>query len=276
VLVHLLPYLAIESPPRQRHQSTEWFAHSLHFCDSYSSSLSRTVGLVLDAFHIAGYEYADPTLASGIRPDGPARLAASLEELVKTVPVEKIFYLQLVDAELLSPPLLPLSAPSPAAEEVGKTVSPFHVDGQQPRMSWSRNARRVLSSFSSFLFKGSLSHSYSCRLFPGEQSRGGYMPVSQVYEAFLKTGFEGYVRCATSRPVSSIARTDVLPPAQQPRALHAVHSAVGFVDSEGARRARMEVVEGVAREAWYRGVAGSVDGIKVVGSSLFVLPRRNE
>jgi hypothetical protein len=114
-----------------------------------SHLLPSTVGLVLDAFHIAGYEYADPTLPSGIRTNGPARLAASLEELVKTVPLEKVFYLQLVDAELLSPPLLPLGAPPPKEEEVGMTVNAMHVDGQQPRMTWSRNSRFVV--FSTFL-----------------------------------------------------------------------------------------------------------------------------
>ncbi|BGP20933.1 hypothetical protein JCM10213_000566 [Rhodosporidiobolus nylandii] len=127
--------------------------------------------LVLDAFHIAGYEYADPTVPGGVRPDGSARLAASLSELVKIVPASKVLYLQLVDAELLSQPLLPLGAPSPAPEDLGKTVSIYHVDGQQPRMSWSRN----------------------CRLFPEETELGAYMPIADVFRAFLETGFEGYV-----------------------------------------------------------------------------------
>ncbi|GAA5891088.1 hypothetical protein JCM6882_006416 [Rhodosporidiobolus microsporus] len=121
-------------------------------------------GLVLDGFHIAGRDFADPTAPSGIRIGGHTRLACSLDELVRTVPVEKIFYLELADAELISPPLSEIGAKEPSK-------SPFHVDGQQPRMSWSRN----------------------CRLFPYEQDRGGYMPVDKVMKAFVELGFEGYL-----------------------------------------------------------------------------------
>jgi hypothetical protein len=109
-----------------------------------------------------------------------------------------VFYLQLVDAELLSPPLLSLGAPSPAEEEIGKTVNAMHVDGQQPRMTWSRNSRFV--NLAHFLSLSSLIFPLSHRLFPEEQSRGGYMPVSDVYKAFLQLGFEGFVRCVSSPP----------------------------------------------------------------------------
>ncbi|GAA6033116.1 hypothetical protein JCM8097_002952 [Rhodosporidiobolus ruineniae] len=128
-------------------------------------------GTVLDAFHLAGYEYADPTIPGSIRPDGAARLAASLAEFVKTVDVSKVWYLQLADAERLDLPLLPLGTPSPAEEERGKSFCEYHVDGQQPCMTWSRN----------------------CRLFPKETERGAYLPVLECYKAFLELGFEGYV-----------------------------------------------------------------------------------
>ncbi|GAA5826942.1 hypothetical protein JCM11251_002172 [Rhodosporidiobolus azoricus] len=121
-------------------------------------------GLVLDGFHIAGRDFADPTAHSGIRIGGYTRLAFSLDELARTVPKEKIFYIELADAELLDVPLSDIGAKEPSK-------SPFHVEGQQPRMSWSRN----------------------CRLFPYEEDRGGYMPMQKVMESFLDTGYEGYL-----------------------------------------------------------------------------------
>lgn len=126
-------------------------------------------GLVLDAFHIAGYEFADPTTPGGVRPDGESRLKASLTELVKEIPGDRVFYTQLVDAERLDPPLVALNSEEGSA-------SPYYVKGQQPRMSWSRN----------------------CRLFPYEEDRGGYMPIEQVCRAFLAIGFEGWIRCGLS------------------------------------------------------------------------------
>ena len=116
-------------------------------------------GAVLDAFHIAGYEYADPTAEGSVRPDAKDRLDKSLKELTSAIPSEKIFYLQLADAERLDTPLV---------EGAG---SPYFVKGQQPRMTWSRN----------------------CRLFPYEESRGAFMPIEQVCQAFVDTGFKGWV-----------------------------------------------------------------------------------
>ncbi|GAA6030619.1 hypothetical protein JCM8097_006240 [Rhodosporidiobolus ruineniae] len=166
--------LAHDPPVRFVYESMAWSTYNYTWQQGWNivQKVDRpNFGFVLDAFHIAGFEYADPTVPGGVRPDGPARLAASLAELVKTVPASKIWYLQLVDAERLDPPLLPLGAPSPREEERGKTFSEYHVDGQQPRMSWSRN----------------------CRVFPEETEQGAYMPIAEVFEAFLKTGFEGYV-----------------------------------------------------------------------------------
>ncbi|GJN89462.1 hypothetical protein Rhopal_002448-T1 [Rhodotorula paludigena] len=140
-------------------------------CWSTTNYTWQHIGLVLDAFHIAGYEYADPCSTTGVRDNGAERLAASLEELVRTVSLSKIYYLQLADARLLSPPLLPLGSTTAAAQAEGKAVSPLQVDGQQPRMTWSRTSR----------------------LFPGESDRGGYMPIWECAQAFLKTGYKGYV-----------------------------------------------------------------------------------
>jgi 4-hydroxyphenylpyruvate dioxygenase len=137
-------------------------------CSRFTAAhiLLFAVGLLLDTFHVAGYTYASPCHPSGVRIGGSTRLALSLNEFSSTVPASKIFYVQLADAELIDPPL------SELGEEKGK--SPFEVEGQQPRMSWSRN----------------------CRLFLGEQDRGGYLPAEKVLKAILETGYEGYARCA--------------------------------------------------------------------------------
>jgi len=115
-------------------------------------------GCCLDTFNVAGRVWADPASVSGKTPRADADLKASLESLVKTIDVGKVFYTQVVDAERMIPPL---------TED-----HPFHVDGQLPRMSWSRNAR----------------------LFLYEQERGGYLPVVEVARVFLKElKFEGWV-----------------------------------------------------------------------------------
>ncbi|KAL8283694.1 hypothetical protein RQP46_005489 [Phenoliferia psychrophenolica] len=159
---------ALESPPiRLVYEAMLWSTTNYTWQQGWKivQLVNRpNVGAVLDAFHIAGFEYADPTAPGGVRPDGAERLKKSLEELVKTVPGDRVFYIQLVDAERLEVPLAPLGA------EEG-SESPYYVKGQQPGMSWSRN----------------------CRLFPYETERGAYMPVEQVCKAFVETGFKGWV-----------------------------------------------------------------------------------
>lgn len=115
-------------------------------------------GVCLDTFNIAGRVYGDPTQASGKTKNAESDLKASIERLVKTVDVRKVFYIQVVDAERLSEPLLPGHS--------------FYDEEQHPRMSWSRN----------------------CRLFYGEQDRGGYLPIRDVAEALIHgLGYQGYV-----------------------------------------------------------------------------------
>ncbi|KAI9735847.1 MAG: hypothetical protein M1834_001312 [Cirrosporium novae-zelandiae] len=84
-------------------------------------------GMCLDTFNIAGREWADPASPDGKVPNADAILKASLVKMRKTIDIKKIFYVQVVDAERLRNALTPEHA--------------FHVDGQPPRMSWSRNAR---------------------------------------------------------------------------------------------------------------------------------------
>lgn len=115
-------------------------------------------GLVLDAFHIAGYDYADPSIPEFVRPDAKERIAKTIAEL-PSVPAEKVFFVQLCDAEKLDQPIV-------------QGQSPYYNPEQPSRMSWSRN----------------------CRLFPYEEDRGAFMPVEVIMKAIFATGFEGFVR----------------------------------------------------------------------------------
>lgn len=116
-------------------------------------------GLCLDSFNIAGRVYADPASASGHTPNAAEDMTASLDRLRKaSIDPAKIFYVQLVDGERLSAPL--------------DEKHPFHVAGQKARMSWSRNAR----------------------VFPFEESRGGYLPILDIARVFFDDlGFRGWV-----------------------------------------------------------------------------------
>ncbi|KAJ5568764.1 hypothetical protein N7450_011250 [Penicillium hetheringtonii] len=116
-------------------------------------------GLCLDSFNIAGRVYADPASPTGCTSNAAADLAASLDRLRNAnIDPAKIFYVQLVDGERLNAPL--------------DEKHPFHVPNQPVRMNWSRNAR----------------------LFPFEESRGGYLPIVDVARVFFEDlGFKGWV-----------------------------------------------------------------------------------
>jgi 4-hydroxyphenylpyruvate dioxygenase len=83
--------------------------------------------------------------------------------MVKTVDVKKVWYVQVVGAEMLSEPLV--------------KGHEWYVEDQPSRMSWSRNAR----------------------LFYGEEDKGQYLPIEKVSKAILDPvsqggmGFEGWV-----------------------------------------------------------------------------------
>ncbi|KAJ5179983.1 hypothetical protein N7492_003193 [Penicillium capsulatum] len=117
------------------------------------------VGLIIDAFNILAVEFADPYNPAGhgrIYPtleESLQVLAGSLASLARSVPGEKIFFYQCGDAELVNPAtfLPPADSKTPAL------------------LPWSR----------------------SYRLYPLEQSRGGYMPVELVTAAVLATGYAG-------------------------------------------------------------------------------------
>lgn len=115
-------------------------------------------GLCLDSFNIAGRIYADPTKPDGKNDDAMRVVVDSLKKLVREVDPKKIFYVQIVDAALLSKPLV--------------KGHELHNEQQPPRMSWSR----------------------SCRLFYGEQDRGAYLPIRMIAHAlFVELGFKGWV-----------------------------------------------------------------------------------
>lgn len=115
-------------------------------------------GVCLDTFNIAGREFADPASPTGIVQNAHTAFRQSLERMVQTIDPQKVFYIQIVDAERLAAPLV--------------EGHEFYVEGQKPRMSWSRN----------------------CRLFLGEQDRGGYLPVLDVVSTICEgLGFEGWV-----------------------------------------------------------------------------------
>lgn len=138
-------------------------------------------GLCLDSFNIAGRVYADPAAPSGRTPNAAADLAASLARLrTANIDPAKIFYVQLVDGERLSAPL--------------DETHPFHVAGQPVRMSWSRNSR----------------------LFPFEESRGGYLPIVDIARTFFDDlGFRGWVSLELFN--RSLADPDPFTPADHAR-----------------------------------------------------------
>jgi sugar phosphate isomerase/epimerase len=87
------------------------------------------VGLCLDTFQTAGSEWGDPTSSTGLISNVPEnelkkRFTASMNELARTVPADKIYLLQISDAYKVSPPL---------EDKV--------VDGLRPRGQWSHDYR---------------------------------------------------------------------------------------------------------------------------------------
>ena len=90
------------------------------------------VGLCLDTFQTAGSEYADPTTASGYVESVPRdilekQFKASLDELARTVPPEKIYLLQVSDAYKLETPLR----------------NEADASGLRPKGQWSHDYRPV-------------------------------------------------------------------------------------------------------------------------------------
>ncbi|CAK7208653.1 hypothetical protein SEUCBS140593_000245 [Sporothrix eucalyptigena] len=115
-------------------------------------------GLCLDTFNIAARDYADPGIPGGVLSSGPDALKASLKELVETVDVNRVFLVQVADGARLAAPVQP--------------GHPLYDSEMPTRMAWSRNHR----------------------LFYGEDSRSGYLPIADILEAiFNGLGYRGWV-----------------------------------------------------------------------------------
>lgn len=151
-----------EDPPiRFAYESLCWSTH----IDTWEKSwevvqrVNRpNFGLCLDTFNIAGRVWADPASITGKTPNADDDLRESLDRLVREVDLEKVFYIQVVDAEKMESPLV--------------QGHPFHVDGNPPRMNWSRNARAYIY----------------------ETERGAYLPVEDVARALIEDlGYKGFV-----------------------------------------------------------------------------------
>jgi sugar phosphate isomerase/epimerase len=92
-----------------------WSTHAPDWADVWDicQQVDRpNFGLCLDTFQSAGGEWADPTTASGMVEDGRRSAQhveedwkASCEKLAKTIPADKIFFLQISDAYRMNPPL---------------------------------------------------------------------------------------------------------------------------------------------------------------------------
>jgi 4-hydroxyphenylpyruvate dioxygenase len=115
-------------------------------------------GLCLDTFNIAGRIWADPTSPDGKTPNADEDLKKSIHQMVQQVDLNKVFFIQVVDAERMTSPLV--------------EGHPFYASGQPARMSWSRNARA----------------------FAYEENRGAYLPVEDIARAIIHDmGYKGYI-----------------------------------------------------------------------------------
>lgn len=113
------------------------------------------LGLCLDTFQTAGFEYGDPTKSNGLidansEEERKSQWIASMDELTATVPAESIYLLQISDAYKLDTPL----------DDKEDSA------GQRSRARWSHDHRPL-------------------------PCRGGYLPVQDMLAAVLKTGFRG-------------------------------------------------------------------------------------
>ena len=116
------------------------------------------LGLCLDTFNIVGGIWADPTAKDGKVENADAILQQSLEKMKASLDISKVWFIQVVGAEKLDPPL--------------SKDHPWYDEEQPARMTWSRNAR----------------------LFPYEEKEGQYLPVADVARTLIKDlGYRGWV-----------------------------------------------------------------------------------
>ncbi|KAE9985291.1 hypothetical protein BLS_009034 [Venturia inaequalis] len=115
-------------------------------------------GLVMDTFNMAARIYADPASPTCKTPDADTSIASSIQRIKSHIDVRKLFFVQIVDAQRLSAPLV--------------KGHELYVSSQPSRMSWSRN----------------------CRLFYGEEEEGAYLPVLAISKAIINDlGYKGWI-----------------------------------------------------------------------------------
>ncbi|KAJ5910425.1 hypothetical protein N7504_005068 [Penicillium tannophilum] len=125
----------------------------------YVNAVNRpNFGFCLDTFHIGTKLWGDLFAPSGRFPDSDAALKDSLDRFVAEIPVDKIFFLQLSDAERFDPPF--------------SKDHPWYVEGEAPQFSWSKHGRP----------------------FPYEHDLGAYLPMTEIVKAWIvDIGFKGWV-----------------------------------------------------------------------------------
>ncbi|KAK6387352.1 hypothetical protein LTS17_000619 [Exophiala oligosperma] len=115
-------------------------------------------GLCLDTYYVLARLWADPTDSSGLRPGGTAALRDSIQRFLDVCPRDKIVYVQLSDAERMSPPIWP--------------GHPAYHEDKYGVHSWCTYGR----------------------LFPREDEQGAYLPMEDITHAWLvRKGWKGWV-----------------------------------------------------------------------------------
>lgn len=165
---------AAQTPPiRFAYEALCWGTH-INTWDAAWSIVEEVnmpnLGTCLDTFNIAGRVFADPESQDGQNAEAINDINNSIQKLRETFSdpekLKKVFYVELCDGERLDNPITP---------------SHEWYNAQQPsRMTWSRNARL-------YPFETDPTEAAS-------QGRNpGYLPVTQIFEALLDVGYEGYL-----------------------------------------------------------------------------------
>ncbi|GAA5881093.1 hypothetical protein JCM8547_007994 [Rhodosporidiobolus lusitaniae] len=145
-----------DPPVRVMHEGLSFGAHRRRWQDAWEvveKADRPNLGLCLDSFNTLALEWASPYMRDGrLSLDVDEKLEENMQELVRRVPGDKIYFYQVADGRFMSPPMTPPSDPS---------IPPIRP--------WSR----------------------SHRLFPLEKHLGAYLPVDRFSDAVVATGYSG-------------------------------------------------------------------------------------
>lgn len=165
---------AAQTPPiRFAYEALCWGTH----IDTWDAAWSvveevdmPNFGTCLDTFNIAGRVFADPESRDGKNTTAVTDINRSIQKLRDTFSdpekLKKVFYVELCDGEQLDSPLSPSHA--------------WFNEEQLSRMTWSRNAR--LYPFETDSMEAA-----------AQGRNPGYLPVTQIFDALLDVGYEGYL-----------------------------------------------------------------------------------